>query len=201
MTMNCPHCETELRTYKPSPDRGYLSYPSEKDDVLDDGVEHTPARCRDILKAKLKEALHWEDVDDEWTSDIRETHPLRTGEHDNYALAMKMIGNRHSKGQLVELVNWLLSRTPKNPAIDMDAVEEKVGFPSTTGAVAARRRQPIQAAIDMAQLALRSLGKEDLIFSHHGGVQARPEAYKRLAAFFEQYADFRKILDKQASET
>jgi hypothetical protein len=101
--------------------------------------------------------------------------------------------------EALELVNWLLS---KKSTIDIDAVEEKVGFPSVTGATAARlsKKAPIQAAIDMAQLALRSLGKEDLIFSHHGGVQARPEAYKRLASFFEQYADFRRVLDNQASE-
>lgn len=41
---------------------------------------------------------------------IRDAHPLRTGRHDLYAEAMRMVGAKHSKGALVELVNWLLWR-------------------------------------------------------------------------------------------
>lgn len=53
------------------------------------------------------------------------------------------------------------------------------------------------SALKQAKRALQALGKEDLIFSHHGGVQARPEAYVRLAAFFEAYAakDFDRGVD------
>ncbi len=41
---------------------------------------------------------------------IRAAHPTRTGRHDLYAEAMRLVGARHSKGGLVELVNWLLYR-------------------------------------------------------------------------------------------
>jgi hypothetical protein len=41
---------------------------------------------------------------------IKAAHPLRTGRHDLYQEAMRLVGERHAKGDLVELVNWLLSR-------------------------------------------------------------------------------------------
>ena len=37
-------------------------------------------------------------------------HPLRSGRHDLYAEAMRLVGARRSKGGLVELVCWLLLR-------------------------------------------------------------------------------------------
>lgn len=52
----------------------------------------------------------WEDVDDEWTLAIKAAHPARSGSHDAYAMAMRMVGHRYSKGELVALVNWLLVR-------------------------------------------------------------------------------------------
>jgi len=39
---------------------------------------------------------------------IRAAHPLRTGRHDLYAEAMRLVGAKHSKRALVDLVNWLL---------------------------------------------------------------------------------------------
>lgn len=39
-----------------------------------------------------------------------------------------------------------------------------------------------------AEDALRALGKEELLFVHHGDVYVRPDAYARLATFFEAYA-------------
>lgn len=50
----------------------------------------------------------WGDRDDEWTERIAAAHPLQTGDAETYAIAMRMVGNRHSKAALVALVNWLL---------------------------------------------------------------------------------------------
>jgi len=50
----------------------------------------------------------WEDTDDEWTEAIKAAHPARSESHDEYGVAMQMVGHRHSKGELVALVNWLL---------------------------------------------------------------------------------------------
>lgn len=41
---------------------------------------------------------------------IEAAHPLETGRHDLYAMAMRLVGERHEKGDLVDLVNWLLHR-------------------------------------------------------------------------------------------
>ena len=43
-------------------------------------------------------------------------------------------------------------------------------------------------SVEMAEKALRALAKEDLLFEHHGVLNARPGAYKRLAEFFKEYA-------------
>jgi len=53
----------------------------------------------------------WRDVPDEWTEAIKAAHPARDSEsHDEYGVAMQMVGHRQSKGELVALVNWLLVR-------------------------------------------------------------------------------------------
>lgn len=44
---------------------------------------------------------------------IKAAHPTRTGRHDLYAEAMRLVGARRSKGGLVELVCWLLGRAEK----------------------------------------------------------------------------------------
>ncbi len=49
--------------------------------------------------------------------EIAAAHPLNTGEHALYAEAMRLIGAKHSKGALVDLVNWLLW---KNKALAWD---------------------------------------------------------------------------------
>lgn len=94
---------------------------------------HNPSKCRDILKARLasaderwqavvrikdvtievmqKEALElqrWTDTPDKWTDAIQEAFPTRSSSHDEYQDAQTMVGNRHAKGELVALVNWLL---------------------------------------------------------------------------------------------
>jgi hypothetical protein len=44
---------------------------------------------------------------------IKAAHPIHTGRHDLYATAMRLVGERHEKGDLVELVNYLLARLDK----------------------------------------------------------------------------------------
>lgn len=63
--------------------------------------DYPPASCH-------REGPPWEDVDDEWTKDIDAAHPTRSDSHEEYGIAMRMVGHRHSKHELVSLVNWLL---------------------------------------------------------------------------------------------
>jgi len=46
----------------------------------------------------------------------------------------------------------------------------------------------VSTAKDAAKKALLALGKEDLLYAHHGVVHARPKAYDRLGELFEEYA-------------
>lgn len=48
---------------------------------------------------------------DAWIAEqaaIDAAYPTRSGRHDLYAEAIRMVGAKHSKGALVDLVNWLL---------------------------------------------------------------------------------------------
>lgn len=49
---------------------------------------------------------------DRWSERIDATHPMKNGDHKRYIIAMEMVGNRHTKHSLVELVNWLLQEVP-----------------------------------------------------------------------------------------
>lgn len=65
------------------------------------------------------------DLDFEWSEEdkalpedsaIKACHPTRSGRHDLYAQAARLVGAKRSKYALVDLVNWLLHRleTEKN---------------------------------------------------------------------------------------
>ena len=69
-----------------------------------------PRGTRSVLD-ELRQRQEWEDVRDGWTDAIKAAHPAHgSGSHDEYGTAMQMVGHRHSKGELVALVNWLLVR-------------------------------------------------------------------------------------------
>ena len=94
--------------------------------VTDAGVEDTDCtrHARDACLTRTErhradpalalESLPWRDVRDEWSEAIEAAFPTRSGSHAEYAMAMKMVGHRHSKGELVALVNWLLVERARN---------------------------------------------------------------------------------------
>jgi hypothetical protein len=47
---------------------------------------------------------------------INAAHPARSGRHDQYAAAMRLVGAKRSKGALVNLVSWLLVRLSDSDA-------------------------------------------------------------------------------------
>jgi hypothetical protein len=74
--------------------------------------DHCECQC-DVCAARFDGPARnepWEDEPDEWSEAIHESFPTRSGSHETYATALKMVGHRYSKGQLVALVNWLLVR-------------------------------------------------------------------------------------------
>ena len=59
----------------------------------------------------------WGDREDEWSEAIDAAFPTRSGSHEEYAVAARMVGNRHSKGALIALVNWLLVENRKGKEV------------------------------------------------------------------------------------
>jgi hypothetical protein len=59
-------------------------------------------------QASCEQPVAWEDKEDEWSEAIAASHPLQTKSFVEYEAAMKMVGNRKSKGALVDLVCYLL---------------------------------------------------------------------------------------------
>lgn len=55
----------------------------------------------------------WTNTKDEWSDAIEAAHPINTGDHATYYKAQDMVSNRHSKYELVDLVNWLLQTQPR----------------------------------------------------------------------------------------
>jgi hypothetical protein len=66
---------------------------------------------RDALSVSLN--IAWNDRQDEWSAEIEAAHPTLTSDFDTYAKAQRMVSNRHSKGSLIALVNWLLALTDR----------------------------------------------------------------------------------------
>lgn len=61
----------------------------------------------DILSAI---AGGWDDREDDYTYKIKAARPCNTNEYGKHALAIDLVNNRKSKGELVDLVNWLLQK-------------------------------------------------------------------------------------------
>jgi hypothetical protein len=87
-----------------------------------DGAAHLA--CQAINEALAEPAPEaWGDKLDEWSAAIDASHPMKTGAHDAYTQAMKMVGSRKSKGALVGLVCWLLQRPATRRLTDEEIMD------------------------------------------------------------------------------
>jgi hypothetical protein len=64
-------------------------------------------------KRALEDSDPWVDKPLPEDSAILKAHPMNGGRHDLYMEAMRLVGARHSKHGLVDLVSWLLLRIEK----------------------------------------------------------------------------------------
>jgi len=62
----------------------------------------------------------WEDKPLPEDPHIRAAFPTQSGRHDLYAEAMRLVGAKRSKGNLVALVNWLLYRIDSLQKLDVE---------------------------------------------------------------------------------
>jgi len=118
---------------------------------------YTPAPEEEVVG----DPVLWKDRPDEWTDAILAVHPVNSTDperHNRFALAMKMVGNRHGKYELVGLVHWLLTRLDAaSPVVAVgreavfdavqDAVLAVVGGQETSGSASARAADAILAAL------------------------------------------------------
>jgi hypothetical protein len=63
---------------------------------------------KSLAEKERDEALKWDDAPQPEDDAINATFPTRTGKHETYGEAMRLVSARRSKGALVGLVNWLL---------------------------------------------------------------------------------------------
>ena len=89
----------------PTPE-GLCARPADHEGDCDSRVAHEDGRTWRLRLVAPE--VTWEDRPDEWTEAIQAAHPARSESHDEYGTAMRMVGNRHGKHELVALVNWLL---------------------------------------------------------------------------------------------
>lgn len=86
------------------------------------------ALCTRIVKLEAEidrlSGDNWDDreLSREEEEAIHEAFPTRSGRHELYAEAMRLVGAKRSKGELVKLVNWLLHRAqPPSSTNDVEA--------------------------------------------------------------------------------
>lgn len=89
-------------------------------ETVADAFPRVLSRLRAAEARGAAKALEWSEDDRPLPEDaeIKAAHPMRTGRHDLYGEAMRLVGARYSKGALVDLVVWLLHRA--------DAAEARV---------------------------------------------------------------------------
>jgi hypothetical protein len=121
---------------------------------------------------KPEDKPEWEDATDEWTDAINAEFPTRSGSHHEYGVAMKMVGNRHGKGELVALVNWLLVLNKRGAAVDSGRLTDALE----------RIRELEDLICESAPLSWASWGFPD-------GTEAAQAWEKRAKASLDRYPD------------
>ena len=122
--------------------------------VLDDARISGADQVSDDTRKSIRDALAlqrgqsaddaWTDTKDEWSSAIRAAHPIESDSHEEYAIAMRMVSSRYSKGELVSLINWLLVRE-KTSKVALDKA-----FDALHGSDAMRREAQAIGLVDEA---------------------------------------------------
>lgn len=85
--------------------------------------ERADAALLDMVMEVINEERAWTDEDKTLPEDaaIKVAHPTRSGRHDTYREACRLVGAKRSKYALVDLVNWLLVEREKAEARGREA--------------------------------------------------------------------------------
>ena len=130
--------------------RGILKERASLYDALDLKAREHDAALHEAHANGAREALApWDDVEDRWSPAIDAAFPTRSGSHEEYGIALRMVRNRHSKGALVELVNRLLvERKKANASHDYEA-DRAVQLTKERDAAVAEADERISALADV----------------------------------------------------
>ncbi len=77
----------------------------------------------ELEKLEAEKNQEWADKPDYLTPQIDAYHPLKTGDHKTREEANLLVSNRHSKGSLIDLVNYLLKRNKELEAENAELKE------------------------------------------------------------------------------
>lgn len=119
----------------------------------DIGLPQSPAQAAEGSQTR------WMDRKDDLSDAIEASHPLKTGRHDLYQRAMELVGNRHSKGGLVCLVNHLLA--------EADSLRAALSAEGSATIAAARK----QAAEEMRERAAKVAEAQPFFPDTHTGMR------------------------------
>jgi hypothetical protein len=94
-----------------------------------------------ITQLEAEAQQEWGDRPDEYTPEIDHARLTlsKRGDHENYAKAFALVGNRHSKFALVHLVYWLLTKAEAVKPVDIEPIAKAMWQKSVDEAMAGGR--------------------------------------------------------------
>jgi energy-converting hydrogenase A subunit M len=135
---------------------------------------------------------------------IAAAHPMRTGKHDTYQEANRLVSAKHSKGALVELVNWLLverDALKKELAIEQSEFDAVLSDRDTADSLVKEWHSRFEQAKEHADALLQQnigLGKDrDEIQRERDGLAA---AGKTMAAALKEEVAIRERVERERDE-
>lgn len=137
-----------------------------------------------LLEDMLEMSEEWSDDDEPLPEDdaIKAAFPTRSGSHETYAEAMRMVGAKRSKGALVALVNWLLVELGQLAERAERADELERRYADVVPADDAARAEMVRLFAERQRLVMRK---------HFGnGDKLAPEDEQRLAGIEARIDEF-----------
>ncbi len=113
-----PCCGTVVPTIKAAKAAAQADYASRIAAALD------PDAVAKMVQEAKAEALQgpWTDEPDDLTDAVMASHPFKErGDYKTYCRALELVSNRHSKGALVSLVNYLLRQSQEAVKAEREA--------------------------------------------------------------------------------
>jgi hypothetical protein len=155
-----------------------------------EAAESDAAKFKAAL-ASLRDSDSWGDKPLREDDAIQAAHPLRTGKHDVYAEAARLVGAKRSKRALIDLVNWLLNGATTGFAEQLKTAE---------AAVQDERRERQRFERWFEEQRVRAEKADAALIAERGGWEAREAAVanpllNRLQEAAARIAELERLVD------